>query len=629
MFLKCSRRCKDGKEHRTWSIVESRRMCDGSIVQRHVLYLGEINDSQRASWQKSIEVFEDGEEPRQVALFPDDRVGEQTAVSQIQIRLGELSLHRPRQWGACWLGLQLWQELRLDEFWRERLAASREGTRWDLVLTTLALYRLLDPGSEWRLHREWFERCALADLLGQDCRLAGDDTLYRCHDKLLAHKQELFSHLQERWRDLFGARFEVILYDLTSTYFECDVPEDEGLRRFGYSRDKRSDCVQVVIALIVTAEGFPLGYEVLHGATSDKTTLQAMLKKIEEQYGKAARIWLMDRGIPTEEVLAEMRAATPPVSYLVGTPKGRLTKLEAELAKLEWHEARSGVEVKLLTQDGPDKESEKHREVYVLARSRDRVIKERSMRKRRLKKLWERLHELSKQNNNYQELLLKLGAAREKAGVCWKLIRLTLPEPPAKKEEKAKKGKTRTKGTKKKTQKDEVTFQFALDKERLRATRRREGRYLLRSNLCGKDPSQLWQYYMTLTQVEEAFKNLKGDLGLRPVFHRKDSRIEAHIFVSFLAYCLHVTLHRRLHQLAPGLTPRSALEKFASMSMLDVHLPTTDGRTLVLTRYTQPDKDTQLLLEKLKLSLPAQPPPKITAPNPKPSHQKQKLGPVA
>jgi hypothetical protein len=295
------------------------------VVQRHLLYLGEINDSQQAAWQKSIAVFSEGAaEPQQVALFPEDRVGAATEVPQLQLKLSALRVHRPRQWGACWLALELWRELGLERFWREKLPPSREGTRWDLVLTTLAIYRWLDPGSEWRLHREWFERSALGDLLASDCALVADDTLYRCHDLLLAHKAALFSHLQERWRDLFNAKFDVLLYDLTSTYFECDPPEEARLRHFGYSRDRRSDCVQVVIALIVTPEGFPLGYEVLAGNTADKTTLKGMLAKIEKQYGKAERTWLMDRGIPTEALLAEMRASTPPVRYLVGTPKGRL-----------------------------------------------------------------------------------------------------------------------------------------------------------------------------------------------------------------------------------------------------------------------------------------------------------------
>jgi hypothetical protein len=621
MYLKCSTRRKNGKEHRSWSIVENRRVQGGECVQRHVLYLGEINDSQQAAWQKSIAILAEGEsEPQQVALFPEDRVGAASTVPQIQLKLSALTLHRPRQWGACWLALELWRELGLDEFWRARLAESRKGTRWDLVLTTLTIYRWLDPGSEWRLHREWFERSALGDLLGGDYRLAADDSLYRCHDRLLEHKAALFTHLQDRWRDLFNAKFDVLplgglgalslskrLYDLTSTYFESDPPESPGgLRRFGYSRDKRSDCVQVVIALIVTPEGFPLGYEVLAGNTADNTTLKGMLEKIETQYGKAERTWLMDRGIPTEAVLEEMRTSTPAGRYLVGTPKGRLSKLEQELAKLPWQQARPGVEVKLLPQDG---------ELYVFAQSADRIAKERSMRRRRLKKLWARLLVLQAQKLTYNELLMKLGAAQAEAGQCWRAVAIILPEPPVKAPPKTA-GQTKKKKAKttKRDPSELVTFTFALERKQLRQMYRREGRYLLRSNLTETDPAALWQHYITLTQIEEAFKNLKGDLGVRPIFHQKDHRIEAHIFVAFLAYCLHVTLGRRLHALAPGLTSRAVLEKFASISLLDVQLPTTDGRTLRLTRHTQPDQETQLLLEKLKLELPPQPPPKITAP---------------
>jgi len=586
MYLKCSTRRKDGKEHRTWSIVESRRI-GKRCVQRHVLYLGEINDHQRQAWQKSIEVFEEGRpRPVQMAIFPEDREPAGSPWPLVQVKLNEMELHRPRQWGACWMGLELWRLLQLDEFWVQRLPASREGTEWDLVLTAMVLYRLIDPGSEWRLHRHWFGQSALGDLLSQNQSLVGDDTLYRCLDKLLEHKLDLFRFLKERWRDLFNPRFEVLLYDLTSTYFECDPPEQEGLRRYGYSRDKRPDCVQVIIALIVTPEGFPLGYEVMDGNTADCTTLATMLQKIEDQHGEADRTWLMDRGIPTEKTLEQMRKTG--VQYLVGTPKGRLSKLEAELAEKEWQHVREGVDVKLLEQEG---------EVYVLALSRKRVGKERGMRRRRLKKLWQRLRELQNKKLTYKNLLLKLGGAKTKAGKAWHLVKVDLPDPP------------RGKGSREQT----VSFTFSLDKERLRQTLGREGHYLLRTNLTNEDPGQLWEYYITLTQIEEAFKNLKGDLAVRPIHHRKDNRIEAHIFVAFLAYCLHVTLRRRLRDLAPGLTSRSVLEKFATMSMIDVHLPTTDGRKMILSRYTHPEEECRLLLDRLKMTLPPQPPPKISA----------------
>jgi len=582
MFLRCTTRKKNGKEHRYWSVVENKRCAGGRIVQRHVLYLGEINDQQQAAWQKSIEILEQGQKtPRTVALFPEDRLVEIDDQQIIHLKLSEIQLRRPRQWGACWLACLLYEELQLDGFWAQRLKPSRKGTRWDLVLQTLCAYRLIDPGSEWRLHRQWFESSAMADLLGADfAQLAESHKLYECHDLLLEHKTALFDHLTERWKDLFNAKFDVLLYDLTSSYFVSDPPFPEGERRkFGYRRDKRPDCVQVVIALIVTPEGFPLAYEVMAGNTSDKTTLKGFLEKIQTQYGKAQRIWLMDRGIPTEETLTQMRQSDPPVLYLVGTPKGRLSKLEEQLRQLPWQVAREGVQVKLVAEAG---------EVYVLAKSQDRVNKERAMRRRQLKWLWQRLHELQKMELSRDVLLMKLGAARQQATRAWRLVKIKLP-------------------------KDDKKLEFTLRKKKLRQVRRREGRYLLRSNMPHRPAAELWEFYMLLAQVEEAFKHLKTDLVLRPIHHKKEERIEAHIFVAFLAYCLQVTLTRRLKDLAPGLTARSVLEKLAEMQMIDVHLPTTDGREVILTRHTQPEPDQRLLLDKLKLTLPEQPPPKITA----------------
>ena len=582
MFLRHTKRKKDGKEHRYWSIVENRRVGGGRVVQRPLLYLGEINDSQELAWRKSIAVLEEGAAaPRSLSLFPEDRCeGVLPDATIVRLKLSELRLCRPRQWGGCWLALNLWRELALDGFWAERLGPSRKGTRWHQVLLLLTAYRLLAPGSEWRLHRQWFEGSAMADLLGEDVGLAEIHKLYRCHDRLLEHKQALFDHLVGRWRDLFNVDFDVLLYDLTSTYFEADPPFPEGdKRRHGYSRDHRGDCVQVMIALVVTPEGLPLAYEVLPGNTADNTTLKDFLARIEAQYGKARRIWLMDRGVPTEAVLAEMRAADPPLQYLVGTPKGRLTRLEQALVAKPWQDARPGVQVKLLPEDG---------ELYVFAQSADRVAKERAMRRRQLKWLWARLKQLAGMKLSREELLMRLGAARKQARTAWRLIAIEVAA-------------------------DSATLSYRLDRAKLRRARRREGRYLLRTNLTDDDPARLWRLYLQLVSVEEAFKNLKGDLAIRPIFHQDAARIEAHIFIAFLAYCLHVTLARRLHALAPGLTPRSVIEKFAAVQMIDLHVPTTDGRELLLTRYTEPQPELALLLDKLKFVLPAQPEPKISA----------------
>jgi transposase len=579
MFLKCSTRRKDGKEHRSWSIVESRRL-GRSVVQRHVLYLGEINDSQRAAWQKCIEVFDEEQgQSRQCALFPEDRTPAASDMPAVQVRLDQLQLSRPRTWGACWLGDQLWRELQLDTFFAPRLGVSREGTDWEKVLRLLTLYRLLSPGSEWRLHRHWFGTTALADLLDVDERHAQDDTLYRGLDGLLEHKDALFAHLRGRWSDLFGAKFDVLLYDLTSTYFECDVPADEtDPRRFGYSRDKRSDCVQVIVALVVTPEGLPLAYEMFPGNTADKTTLRDLLKLIQKRYGQAERIWVMDRGIPTEAVLAELRQRDAKVSYLVGTPKGRLTKLEKELAEKPWQEVRPQLRVKLLPQDD---------EVYVLAESGARTHKERAMRRRKLKALWQRLGEIRQQDLTRDQRLEKLGGARDRAGRA--VAGLVQADVNA-----------------------EGKLTFRLDRARLRMVRRREGRYLLRTNLSADHPELLWRCYMQLVFVEEAFRTLKGDLGLRPIYHHKPERIEAHLFVAFLAYCLSITLRQRLKALAGGLMPRVVFEKLATLQLLDVRVPITDGRELLLVRRTDPDRDVALLLARLNLTLPPQPPPRIS-----------------
>ena len=404
------------------------------------------------------------------------------------------------------------------------------------------------------------------------------DPLYRVLDRLCAHRAGFFGFLRERWGSLFGARFDVLLYDLTSTYFESDPPFDDK-RRFGYSRDRRSDCVQVVIALIVTPEGFPLAYEVMPGNTADKTTLLAFIGRIEAQYGRSERVWIMDRGIPTEETLEAMRADPSGIRYLVGTPKGRLSKLERSFLGQPWQGVRESVDVKLHREDG---------ELYILVRSGGRVSKERGMRRRRLKKLWGRLGELRRQTNRRDELLLKLGAAKKEAGRVWHLVELEIGDEDS-----------------------EVPFTYRLRRGKLRQAFRREGRYLLRSNMVDGDPAELWRQYMRLSEIEQAFKELKQDLAIRPVFHQKEERIEAHIFLSFMAYCLQVTLKNLSRPHAPGLTPREILEKFATIRMVDVHLPTADGRHLILPRYTQPDGDHKLLLHQLGLKLPAQPPPKL------------------
>jgi hypothetical protein len=462
MFLRENVRKKNGKEHRYFSVVENRRLGAGKYTQRQVLYLGEINDSQETAWRKTLEVFDARRERSEtLALFPEDRPLPPDALNAVHVKVEQLQLRRPRCFGNCWLGQLVWRELGLDRFGDEKLRAQRGEVPWAQVLELLVINRLIEPGSEFRLHRQWFERSAMDELLGTDFAVAGKDRLYRCLDLVLAHKEAVFQHLKQRWRDLFSAKFDVLLYDLTSSYFEglCEqIPK----ARHGYSRDGRPDCRQVVIGLVVTPDGLPLAYEVLPGNTSDKTTLRTFLQLIEAHYGKARRVWVMDRGIPTEEVLTEMRAEG--VQYLVGTPKGRLTRLEKSFLPRPWQEVRAGVRVKLLDESG---------ELLVLARSDERVRKERAMRLRRLRKLYAGLREVLRQAPERDKLLQKLGALKHDAGRAANLVEILVPRE----------GELVTPDT----------FRWKLRWTKFRAVSRRDGHYILRTNLRGEDPAVLWE----------------------------------------------------------------------------------------------------------------------------------------
>ena len=586
MFLRAKVRKKDGKQHRYFSVVENRRVGKNKTAQRTVLYLGEINDGQEASWRKTLQVFDESHQQHTtLSLFPEDREIPAESSNSIQVKLSEMELRRARAFGNCWLGCELWRQLQLEEFWEEKLAerVKRETVGWAKVLQLLVVNRLIDPGSEFRVHRQWFDQSAMAELLETDFAVAEKDRLYRCLDRILEHKPALFQHLRERWQDLFQAQFEVLLYDLTSTYIEGEgeqIPQ----AKYGYSRDQRFDCKQVVIALVITPEGLPLAYEVMDGNTSDRTTLRRFLDKIETLYGRARRVWVMDRGIPTEAVLEEMRSSEREIFYLVGTPRSKIRQYEKKWLDLPWQKVRESVEVKLFAEAG---------ELYVLAKSEGRRLKENAMRRKKLARLLRKLRAMQRSGPRRDQLLLRIGAARKEAGSAFRFLQLQLPRE----------GEAVTRNS----------FQFRVDQPKLRAAELQDGHYLLRSNLVGEDPAVLWERYVQLSQIEAAFKAMKSELGIRPLYHQLGHRVEAHILVAFLAYCLLVTLKNRLQALAPGLTPRAVLEKLATIQMLEVWLPTTDGRWLVMPRFTQPEADQVILLHKLKLVLPQQPPPRIKA----------------
>jgi len=584
MFLRSTNRKKDGKDHRYFSIVENRRLSGGRTAQRTVLYLGEINDQQKAAWRKTLDVF-DEEEQRytSMSLFPEDREIPADAVDSVQVKLSGLKLRRPRIFGNCWLACELWQQLGLDEFWQQHLPEAREAVSWEKVLRLLVVNRLLDPGSEFRIHRQWYVDSAMDELLETDFAVAEKDRLYRCLDRVLKHKQDLFVWLKQKWADLFQADFEVLLYDLTSTYFEGEMEQNPKAKR-GYSRDQRPDCLQLVIALVVTPDGFPLAYAVMKGNTSDRTTLPGFLKKIENTHGKARRVWVMDRGIPSEAHLQEMREPERQTFYLVGTPKGRINQHEKKWLDLPWQKVRDSVEVKLYQHEG---------ELYVLAKSDGRQAKEKAMRRKRLARLLRKLRAMRKSLPKRDQLLLRIGAAKKEAGRAFGFVKIQIP------------------------QKDQAvtreTFLFQVDKPKLQAAEQRDGHYLLRSNLTAEDPAVLWARYVQLTQIESAFRCLKSELNIRPIHHQLEQRADAHVLIAFLAYCLHVTLKNRLMIHAPGLTPAAVFEKLATIQMVEVWIPMLDGRWLVLPRHTQPEKDVQAVLDHIHITLPSQPPPRIKA----------------
>jgi len=587
MFLRQNTRRKNGKLHRYFTVVENRRTAAGTTTQRQVLYLGEINDTQQEAWRRTLRVFDEGRgQYCELSLFPDDRPLPPGAANAISIRLHEMELRRPRSFGDCWLGCWLWDRLQLSSFWNEKLLGERGEVPWAKVLQLLVVNRLIDPGSELRIHRQWFLRSAMDELLGVDFAAAGKDRLYRCLDRLLPHKDELCRFVAERWKTLFDTSFDVLLYDLTSTYFEglCEqIPK----AKHGYNRDGRGDCRQVVIALVVTADGLPLAYEVLAGNRTDKTTLRDFLAKIERMYGKARRVWVMDRGIPTEATLKEMRESG--TQYLVGTPRSMLGKLEQQFVDQPWQQVHETMSVKLARHEG---------ELYVLAHSDDRQQKEKAMHRRRFKAYARGLHALRRRCRpggrsrlRRDTLLGRLAVLKQAAGRMARTVNISIPGE----------GQTPT----------PENFDYELNVESYRQALQGQGSYILRSNLSQADGPTLWSMYMQLVWVEAAFKSMKSDLAVRPIWHQLGPRVEAHIFVAFMGYCLMAALRKHLEHAAPGLSPKAVLEQLAAIQMVDVCIPTSDGRWLIMPRHTEPEPEQLMLLEKLALTLPAQPPPRI------------------
>jgi transposase len=578
MFLKAHERCKDGKRHVYYSLTESLRVSRKRVVQRTVLHLGELNTTQVERWQRTIEAVQEDGQRQQLRLFTD-REGQGPVAAQdvAEVILSSLVVRRPRRFGDCWIGCKLWEELGLRDFWEQALGQERGQVPWAKVVELLAVNRLCAPRSELFIHEKWFPQTAMDLLLDCNAAVAEKDRLYRALDRMAAHKAELEQHLAGKWRDLFGASFDVLLYDLTSTYFEGNAEEVDKAAR-GYSRDHRPDCPQLVIAIVVTPEGFPLSYEVFAGDRADVTTLEQMLEEVEARHGRARRIWIFDRGIVSEANLQRLRDGGG--QYVVGTPRHQLEAYEQELLEGSWTQINESVQVQLI---------EREQETYVLARSVDRARKEEAMRWRQIRGLMRDLIKLRRFLRkgmlvNPDKVLMRLGRLSERWPRAWQYVTAEWKE-------------------------GRLTWRW--DRPGLRMAQHRDGAYLLRTNLMDKSPEALWRMSVQLTEVEAVFRALKSDLAIRPIWHWVGPRVEAHVMVAFLGYCLWVCLKQKLKAVGPALSPWQLLDQFGRILQVEVWFKLKAGGAICLPRVTQPESAQALLLHQMGWALTEQPPPRI------------------
>jgi len=521
-------------------------------------------------------VHEDGQR-QQLRLF-SDREGQAPVADDVaEVILSSLVVRRPRRFGECWVGCKLWEELGLRTFWDQVLGEQRGQVPWAKVVELLTVNRLCAPRSELSVHEKWFPQTAMDLLLDTDSGVAEKDRLYRCLDRMIHYKEALERHLADKWRDLFGATFDVLLYDLTSTYFEGQAMEVDKARR-GYSRDHRPDCLQILLAVVVTAEGFPLSYEVLPGNVRDEGTLEGALEAIERKHGKARRIWVFDRGVVSEANLQKLRERG--AQYVVGTPRSQLKEYEQRLLSGEWEEISKEVKVQLLAEG---------QETFVLARSEDRARKEEAMRWRQVRGLMRNLVCLRRAIRrgtikDQGKILMRVGRLQERWPRGWPYLEVHWQEG---------------------------RLLWRWDREALRLAALRDGAYLLRTNLKEHTPQGLWRMYVQLTEVEAVFRALKSEMAVRPIWHWVGPRVEGHVMVAFLGYCLWACLKQKLKAVGPSLTPWQLLDQFGRIVQVEVWFKLRTGGAICLPRITQPEPAQAILLHQLGWSLPEQPPPKI------------------
>ncbi|MFN0169091.1 MAG: IS1634 family transposase [Bryobacteraceae bacterium] len=586
MFLRPHRRSKDGKSHQYWSLVETVRTPDGPR-QRTLCYLGELNGSAQSRWLKTIEVFNDQGESSQLKLFPSEVEPPVDDPDVARVLVSQVRLERTRQFGACLLGWELWKQLRLDQFFEQTVDGADADVPWSRVAAVLAINRLCAPGSELAVEQRWYPSTALDDLLGIEAGKINDTRLYRCLDRILPHKTKLEQHLKQRYGELFAAEFDLLLYDLTSTYVEGAAEKNPMMKR-GYSRDHRPDCEQMVIALIVNRDGFPFSYETFDGNRADVSTMEAVLRMVERKYGKARRVWVMDRGIVSEENLAAIRRRGG--QYLVGTPRSQMKQYEAELLKDDWTQVRPEVEVKQVPIPGGE-------ETYVLCRTAGRKEKEKAIRHRFSQRMEGALTRLAK--------TIATGRLKDRYKMERRLGRLQARHPRVNDLYDVKLSDTP----------EGVRLSWAVKKDRQDWREQREGAYMLRTNLRAEKAEDLWSKYMQLTEAEASFRALKSELSIRPLFHQKEPRVKAHVMVAFLGYALWVTLKHRLAaqpNTPPNeadnskgfYSPMTALALLSTLQSADIVLPTTDGHEIRLRRITEPTAEQKQLLDRLGITLP-------------------------
>jgi len=589
MFLRSHSRDKDGKAHVYWSLVETARTPDGPR-QKTLCYLGELNSSAQSRWLRTVEVFNEQGEAQQLKLFPSHLAPPADDPQVARVLVNKVRLERTRQFGACFLGLELWKRLELDRFFEQAIDGEPADVPWSRVAALLAINRLCAPGSELAIEQRWYPSTALDDLLKIEEGRINDTRLYRCLDRMLPHKTGLERHLKDRYGALFGAEFDVLLYDLTSTYVEGAAEKNPMVRR-GYSRDHRPDCQQLVIALIVNNEGFPFSYETFDGNRADVSTMETILRMVERKHGKARRVWVLDRGIVSEANLAAIRKRGG--QYLVGTPRSQMKQFEAELLKEDWTRVRPEVEVKKVVMPRGE-------ETYILCRTAGRREKEKAIRSHFSNSMETALKGLEKaiatgrlkDRNKMERRLGKIQARHPQVNDLYDVsLRETV---------------------------EGVRLFWQIKEDRRNGRASREGAYLLRTNLKAETAEELWAKYMQLTEAEASFRALKSELSIRPLFHQLEPRAKAHVMVAFLGYALWVTLKHVLKRRpaivpqpsasgvdnAQPLSPKRVIALLSTLQSADIVLPTTDGHEIRLRRITEPTAEQKSLLRQLAIRLP-------------------------